>query len=226
MAKKATEKVIELTELPIKKVTVTLVGDTDLILCKKARSFELAEIFKQTHPKGTKMPPELQQPYCLWERLITSIHWLNPIEFHDMDHTLYTEEEWKNYMETNKPVILGKAFKDSMAEAFKSCGFKDATGKNGTDFIRTIVISKVNPISFAQAGYDQHLAVANQLGNPNVICQQNVFSGWRCEIDITYLENVIPLSTLLEVIRATGTFIGVGSRRGEEFGRYHIESVK
>ena len=124
-------------------------------------------------------------------------------------------------------------FADAASGSLATMAFDDVLAlenkveeKNGTDFVRTIVISKVNPISFAQAGYDQHLAVANQPGNPNVISQQNVFSGWRCEIDITYLENVIPLSTLLEVIRATGTFIGVGSRRGEEFGRYHIESVK
>ena len=156
MAKKATEKNIELTSLPIKSVTFTLVGDTDLILCKKARSFERQEIFKQSHPKGTKIPSEYQQPYCLWERLITSIHWLNPIEFHDDNHELYTEEEWRSYMQNNKPCILGKAFKDSMKEAFISCGFKESTGKNGTDYMRTTRISEINPITFADAGYDPY----------------------------------------------------------------------
>ncbi len=219
-------KEIKITGLPIKKVAIALVGDTDLILCKKARSFEREQIFIQSHPKGTKVPAEYQQPYNLWERLITSVHWLNPIEFHDDNHELYTEEEWKRYMETNKPCILGKAFKDSLTETFKSFGFKEATKKNGTDFARTINISNINPISFAEVGYDQHLAVSNAIGNPNVITQQNVFRGWSCTIEIKYLERVLPLDTICELIQASGEFIGIGSRRGEGYGKYHIESIK
>lgn len=226
MTKKVVEKEITITELPIKKVTFTLVGDTDLILCKKARSFERQEIFKQSHPKGTKIPAEYQQPYSLWERLITSIHWLNPIEFHDDNHELYTEEEWKHYMETNKPCIIGKAFKDSMKEAFISCGFKESTGKNGTDYMRTTRISEINPISFVQAGYDQHLAMTSGLSRVNVLTQQNVFNGWTCDITITFLESAIPLSTITELLTAAGTFIGIGSRRGEGYGRYHISSIR
>lgn len=222
----AKTKTIELTSLPIRKVTVSLVGDTDLILCKKPRSFERLEIFKQSHPKGTKIPPEYQQPYNMWERLITSVHWLKPIQFHDEDNELYTEEEWKHYMETNKPCILGKAFKDSMKEAFISCGFKESTGKNGTDYMRTTVISEINPISFADVGYDQHLVMTSGLSRVNVLTQQNVFHGWRCDIEVTFLESAIPLSTICELITAAGTFIGVGSRSGEGYGRYHIEEVK
>lgn len=224
MAKK--EKAITVSELPIQTVTFTLVGDSDLILCKKARSFELLEIFKQSNPKGTKIPPKYQQPYNLWERLITSIHWLNPIEFHDDDNSLYTEEEWKRYMETNSPCILGKAFKDSMMEAFISCGFKDSTGKNGTDFKRTTQISNINPISFVDAGYDQHLAMTSGLSRVNVLTQQNVFKGWTCEITVKFLETAIPLSTITELLVASGAFIGIGSRRGEGYGRYHIADVR
>lgn len=220
------ETKIEVSGLPIRHVTVTLVGDSDLILCKKARSFERLEIFKQSHPKGTKIPPEYQQPYNMWERLITSVHWLNPIEFHDADNELYTEEEWMKYMKENKPCILGKAFKDSMKEAFISCGFKESTGKNGTDLVRTTSFSEIIPVSFAQAGYDQHLAVANVQGRPNVLTQQNVFRGWTCELTITYLESTIPLSTIIELLTAAGAFIGIGSRRGEGYGRYHVEGAR
>lgn len=223
---KVVEKVLETSELPIRTVTVTLVGDTDLILCKKARSFEREEIFKQSHPKGTKIPAEYQQPYNMWERLITSIHWQKPIEFHDDDNSLYTEEEWKKYMAENKPCILGKAFKDSMKETFISCGFKESTGKNGTDYMRTTSISDINPVSFAQAGYDQHLAMTNGMNKTNVLTQQNVFSGWSCDLEITYLETAIPLTTLVELLTAAGIFIGVGSRRGEGYGRYHIGGIR
>lgn len=226
MSKKEATNVISIEELPIKKVAITLAGDSDLILCKKARSFEREEIFKQSHPKGTKIPAEYQQNYCRWEKLITSVHWLKPIEFHDEDNELYTEEEWKKYMMENTPCILGKAFKDSMKEAFISCGFKESTGKNGTDYVRTTSISELNPVTFVEAGWDEHLAMTDGLNKKNVLTVQNVFKEWKCIIELTYLESALPLSTICSLLTAAGAFIGVGARRGEGYGRYHIEDIQ
>lgn len=227
MAKKETNaNTLKIEELPIKKVAITLAGDSDLILRKKSRSFEMEEIFKQSHPKGTKIPAEYQQPYNKWERLITSVHWLNPITFHDDNHELYTEEEWQKYMNENAPCILGKAFKDSMKEAFISCGFKESTGKNGTDYMRTTNISELNPVTFMEAGWDEHLAMTSGLSRVNVLTVQNMFREWRCTIELTYLESALPLATICSLLTAAGAFIGVGARRGEGFGRYHIEDIK
>ena len=39
----------------------------------------------------------------MWEQRITSIHWKNPIEYHDEDISLYTQEEWESYMKDNRP---------------------------------------------------------------------------------------------------------------------------
>lgn len=227
MAKKnETQSTITIAPVKTTRILVTLAGDTDLILCKKARSFEREEMFKQSHPKGTKIPAEYQQPFNMWEKLITSIHWQKPIEFHDDDYSLYTQEEWEKYMRENTPVILGKAFKDSLAEAFKSCGYKDATGKAGTDFARTMKFSQYNPVTFAQAYYDQHLAMTKGLSSVNVLTTQNCFSGWKCELEIEFLPGVFPMETLVDLITTAGKFIGVGSRRKEEYGRYHIESIR
>ena len=99
MAQKKVEVVetaINLEQIKPKTLIVTVNGTSDLILCKKSRSYELAEIYKQSHPKGSKIPQKYQQDYCLWEKLITSIHWQQPITFHDDDNTLYTEEEWSH----------------------------------------------------------------------------------------------------------------------------------
>lgn len=222
---KVNEVKISLSEIKVRKMVVTIVGDSDLILCKKARSYEREEVFKQSHPKGTKIPAEYQQSYNLWEKLITSIHWLNPIEFHDEDYSLYTEEEWKYYMENNAPCILGKAFRDSLKEAFISCGFKDSTGKNGSDLKRTVSFKPITPVRFAQAGYDQHLAQTSGLSRSNVLTQQNVFTGWSCDVEVSYLETAFPKETILEIFNCAGRFIGVGSRRGEGYGQYHISQV-
>lgn len=225
MAKK-TETTITTEAIKTTKLQIVLSADTDLVLCKKARSFEREEMFKQSHPKGTKIPAEYQQPFNMWEKLITSVHWQKPIVFHDDDYSLYTQEEWETYMRENTPVILGKAFKDSLAEAFKSCGYKDATGKAGTDFSRTMKFSQYNPVTFAQAYYDQHLAMTNGQSRVNVLTTQNCFSGWKCTLEIEFIPVVFPVETLIDLINTAGKFIGVGSRRKEEYGRYHVEEVR
>lgn len=206
-------------------LVMRLVGDSDLILCAKARSYEQAEIYKQSHPKGAKIPEKYQQPYNVWEKLITSIHWQNPITFHDDDNKLYTEAEWNEYMKNNHPCILAKAWQESLKEAFISCGFKDSTGKAGSDFRRTISFGQLTPITFARAGYDQHLAQTSGLSRVNVLTQQNVFSGWSCDVEVKYLESAFPKETITELFNTAGNFIGIGARRGEGYGRYHVESV-
>ena len=220
-------KVEKITLNPIRtsNFTVCIEGDSDLILCKKARSFELSEIFKQSHPKGTQMPAELSQPYNVWEKLITSIHWKNPITLHD-DWSLYSEAEWNDYMANNQPLILGKAFQDSLKEAFISCGFKESTGKAGTDFRRTISIASTIAVKFSGVTADEHLAMTNGKDKVNVLTQANIFSGWKCEIPVVSLESAFPKQTIIELFDMAGTFIGIGSRRGEGYGRYHVTEVK
>lgn len=223
---KTKETVITLNPIKTSTFTVCIEGTSDLILCKKARSFELSEIFKQSHPKGTQMPAELSQPYNLWEKLITSIHWQKPITFHDDDWSLYTEEEWNDYMTNNRPLILGKAFQDSLKEAFISCGFKENTGKAGTDFRRTVSIAPTIPIEFGGVVADEHLAMTSGLSRVNVLTQANVFSNWKAEIPITSLESAFPKQTIIELFNMAGTFIGVGARRGEGYGRYEVKEVR
>ena len=80
---------------PLKETTLKLelIGDTDLILHKRSRYYEQAECWKQAHDKGTKMPEIYNQSKNIWEGLVTGIHWEKPIEFHDEDISLYTQEE-------------------------------------------------------------------------------------------------------------------------------------
>ena len=229
MAQKKVEVVetaINLEQIKPKTMIVTVNGTSDLILCKKSRSYEREEVFKQSHPKGTKIPAEFQQPYCLWEKLITSIHWEKPIEFHDSDYTKYTEEEWNRYMTENRPCILANSWIGSFSEAFISCGFKDSTGKAGTDLKRTISFDTLTPISFAQAGYDQHLAQTSGLSRTNVLTQQNVFSGWTADVVIHYLPIAFPKETVLGIMQCAGQFIGIGARRKEGYGRYELAEIK
>lgn len=65
MAKKNEEKVINIEPLKQTVIKAELIGDTDLILNKKCRSYERSEVWKQSHPKGSKMPKVLDQDYNL-----------------------------------------------------------------------------------------------------------------------------------------------------------------
>lgn len=221
------EKEIKLTEAKVETIKCHLVGDEDLVLCAKARSYELPELFKQSHAKGTKLPEKYQQEYNIWEKLITSIHWLHPVTFHDDDWSLYTEDEWRGYMATNKPCILAKAWIESFKEAFISCGFKDSTGKSGADLRRTVNMGqRLTAVDFAEAGYDMHLVPNNTIAHTNVLSVPTVLTGWSCEIEVNFLKTAFPMETIIDLIQTAGKFIGIGSRRGDGYGRYHIESIE
>lgn len=222
-------KAKEIKIAPVEETTlrVTIVGDSDLILNKKSRSYELSEIFKQSNPKGTEMPEVLKQPYCLWEKLLTSVTWEKPIQFHDEDHSLYTEEEWKETIRTNRPCILSHAFHQTFLETFKTFQFKETTGRAGTDLKRSLNLLKpVFPVDFASATYEQKLIPSKAIGNPNVIAQCTHFSNWSCTIEIACPNKVFPFETLLSIIQTTGKYIGIGTQRAEGYGRYHIGNVE
>lgn len=224
---KAKKEVLNLE--PVKKtmVTLTLVGTSDLILNKKARSFERAEIWKQSNPKGEKMPQELDQGYNLWEKLITSIHWRDSIQFHDDDWSKYTEKEWRNYMKNNAPCLHSQAIFGSLYEAFVSFGYKESTGKNGTDIKRGLTLDRpLYPIKFTEAKYVQKLIPNNSKKHTNVLGQYNFFTGWKCDITFYTAEVAFPAKTVIDLIATAGKFCGISTQRKNGFGRYEIDNVQ
>ena len=221
------EKNITMDAIKQTILEVELIGESDLILNKKSRSYELSEVWKQTNPKGAKMPEKLTQDYSLWEHLITSITWDKPITFHDDDYSLYTEEEWRYYMENNAPCILSSAFVGAMGEAFKTFGFKERTGRAGTDFKRAInFLSPKNPITFAEATYEQKLIPNNGINRTNVVGQYNVFSGWRCKVKLACADIVFPEETIIELLATTGKFVGVGTQRKNGYGHWTLGDIE
>lgn len=214
---------------PIKETTMTikLVGDTDLILNGRSRQYVKSEVWKQSHDKGSEMPAIYRQSKNIWEQRITSIHWKNPIEYHDEDISLYTEEEWQKYMSENQPCILPMAF----AKSFRECVitfFKDSTGKNGTDVDRALnMIGSLYPISFSSVRIEDSIVpTSSRNGGSSVVSSVNVFSGWECEISVACPDAVFPAETLVSIINTTGKYIGIGTQRKNGYGRYHVESVK
>ena len=222
----AKAKSISLEPLDENVVKLELVGDTDLILHARSRYYERCEIWKQTHPKGAEPPKQYKQEKNKWEQLITSIHWENPIEFHDEDISLYCEEEWKELIKNNRPCILTSAFVKSFKESFITF-YKDSTGRAGTDFSRGVNISgSIVPVDFATARIEEAIVptMGGGKGAP-VYCGCNVFSGWKTEIVISCPKVVFPLDTLVQIVATSGKYIGIGTQRMNGYGRYHISNA-
>ena len=194
---------------PIKETTfeITIEGDGDLILHGRPRQYSLSEIWRQSNPKGSDMPTQFKQPRNLWEERITAIHWEKPIEFHDEDISLYSEEEWNRYMKENRPCFLPSAFYKSFAEAFITF-FKEGTGKKGTDFRRSINMhGKIYPVNSYRGQFDSNkstcynnstwnLQYFQRMGMYNLIKQcgyristRNSFTGCRCNWKIYWNRN-------------------------------------
>lgn len=213
---------------PLKETTleITLIGDTDLILCARGRYYQQSEIWKQSHDKGSDMPAIFKQGKNIWEQRITSIHWKDPIEYHDDDISLYTEDEWKKYMNENQPCILSMAFAKSFKEAFITF-FKDSTKKNGTDISRALNMAGVMvPITFAGVRWRDSIVPTSGQTRSSVLSTVNIFSGWSCKIIASCANAVFPPETILAVIDSAGKYIGIGTQRTNGFGRYHVESVR
>lgn len=217
-------KVKSFTIEPLKETTLKLelIGDTDLILHKRSRYYEQAECWKQAHDKGTKMPEIYNQSKNIWEGLITSIHWEKPIEFHDEDISLYTQEEWESYMKDNRPCILTQAFKKAFTETFITF-FKDSTGKKGTDIKRSLSIAgSICTVNFESVEVVSNIVPTSGISASPVLCSSNVFHNWRTTIEVSCPDIVFPHETVLQLIETSGKYIGIGTQRANGNGRYHI----
>ena len=229
MVEKKKSGVMEIGKIKETKLIVVLIGDSGLILNKKARSFEREQVFIQTHDDGEEVPDNIstkKRNYNLWEHLITSITWRDPIVFHDDDYYKYTEEEWEDYMQNNAPCILSAAFTGAMAEAFKTFGYKGKTGKAGADLRRAVNFCMPKfPITFEQVGYEQKLVPNTGMDKKNVVAQYNVFHNWKCTVEIACADVVFPEKTIVSLLETTGRYIGVGTQRKNGYGRWHVGEV-
>ena len=219
--------VINMEPLRATELIIHIEGTSPLILRGKARSYEREEVFKQAHPKGTKIPQELDTKlnFNLWEHLITSIHWRDEIEHFD-DYSLYTEEMWRDLMKNNAPCIPMKAFKESFKQVFISFGFKESTKRNGTDLERTLqILDQFTPVRFKEVEVNQHIVKTNSISSSNVLTDCNIFHDWEAELHLSHVDAVFPSETILSIVAHAGEYLGLGARRSEGYGRYHIVSA-
>lgn len=213
MAKKTEVKMIEVPEICPQVATVTIVGDSDLVL-NKMNDVTVRELtgIRTGRAKSTEKPN-------VWEEIITSIHWRDgkPSEF--------SEESLEKTLKENAPCISAFGLKKQLNKAVVRN--KIETYSTAFDANVNIISYKGNgliPIKFTEHFIDE-LLMQPKKGKP-VLQRINRFSGWSATFDISYMENVFSLSGILNIINLAGFGIGIQSGTSSGFGRFHVENVK
>lgn len=211
MAKEKVE-VVEFRPIEPKTVTVTIVGDSDLILNKMndVTTRQLMDARKDKAKDLTK-PNE-------WEAIITAMHW------RDGKPTDFTEEGLQKALLENAPCITAFGLKKSFGEAVT----RNKISTYSTEFRATVNVigekDNLIPITFTEYHLDEKL-MSPKKGAP-VLVKLNRFSGWTATFKVSYLENVYSLDQIMNIINLSGFGLGIGSGRSSDYGRYHIESIK
>lgn len=208
---------IELMDLKgaTKHARIFIEGDTDLVLNKmNARN---TRVLIAEDRKGV-----LKQKPNVWEDIITSIHWRDPLNVADT-YTECNEEMMLRLLKENAPCITAFGLKKS---------FGDAVVRNNIDTYKTKFDVSLNiqgnmgkiPIEFAQWAIDERL-MSPKKGAP-VTVRLNHFSGWKANFIIDYAEHVYSISEIVNIINLAGFGIGIGSGRSSGYGRYHVVKVE
>lgn len=218
MPRKATVKEAVVYGDLIKTAVITIAGTGDLVLNKMNDSTvrELtAEDRKAQHIW------ELQNANK-WERIITSIHWRDPLPTNDTNADC-SEEMMMELLASNAPCIPKFGFNKSWGQAVVRFGID----KYSTKFDPAVDIAATHglvPITFGEWHLETKL-MAPKRGAP-VTQMFNHFSNWGAEITLNYTDDVYSLNEILTVISKAGMGLGIGSGRTSGYGRYKIVDVK
>lgn len=212
----ATEKIIEIQPINVTRVSITIEGDTDVVLNQmNARTIrELTDARKDK--KQQRQVPNI------WEDIITAVHWRDgyPVK----DTYLELEEHHLHEMLTeNAPCITAFGLKKSFNQAV----VRNELDKYSTKFdnaINIIAPGGLVPITFVEHYVDEKL-MSPKKGAP-VLSRTNRFTGWRATFDITCMETVYSVQSVVNVINMAGFGLGIGSGRSSGYGRYHVIDVK
>lgn len=208
---KKKEDKIDLMPLGNKYITVTIEGDSDLVLNKMSDP-EARELIDKRKDKAKS---NIKRNY--WEEIITKIHWRDgkPAEF--------TEESFVDCLTNNAPCITNFGLKKSFMQAV----VRNEIDKYSTKFDATVNLfgkRGLTPIRFASHRIEEML-MSPKKGSP-ILTRLNIFSGWSADIKVSFMETAYSAEQIVNIINLAGFGIGTGSSKPSGFGRYHVSSVK
>lgn len=210
------EKVIELQDIKsiTKSAQIYIEGDGDLILNKiNARNTRM--LIAEDRKKIREVPN-------IWEDVITSIHWRDPLPCKDT-YNECNEEMMKELLQSNSPCISAFGLK----KTFNQAVVRNEIDKYSTKFdnaLNIVADGGIIPITFTEWSLEERL-MSPVKGAP-VVVHLNHFSGWSANFKINYTEHVYSLEQIVNIINLGGFGIGIGSGRSSGFGRFHVVDVK
>lgn len=209
------EKTIEVKPITINTATITIEGDSDLILNKMdAPTVRLLTDIRKDKSKTMTKPNQ-------WEEIMTKIHWRDPI---DLKPEEYTEKALEDALKNNAPCLSAFGLKKSFGQAV----VRNDIDKYATKFdacMNIIAANNLVPIRFTEHYVDEKL-MSPKRGAP-VLSRQNRFCGWSADITVQYVDNgAFSLEQIIQVINLSGFSMGIGSGRTSGYGRYHVTGVK
>jgi hypothetical protein len=206
------ENTIDIRPVTTETVTITLKGETPLILNKMSDpTVRLLTDQRKNKSKKVEEPNE-------WEEIITSIHWKDKLP----KDIVYNEETYNELLKTNQPCITAYGLKESWKQAV----VRNEIDKYSTKFSSAVTMlgDGLFPVRFTEAFVDEKL-MSPKKGSP-VLVRLNRFTGWEADVKFSYIVGgACSLEQILQVIALAGFGLGIGSSRNVGYGRYSIDKA-
>lgn len=206
---------IELTPLSekFKHMIVHIEGDGDLVLNKmNARTMRM--LLAEDRKKIKEVPN-------VWEDVITSLHWRDPLPMDDT-YIESNEEMMHKLLSENAPCITTFGLAKSFGQTVVRVGIDHYSTKFDAN-VKVIANNGLVPIKFAGWKLEERL-MTPQKGSP-VVARLNHFSCWNADINISFMEHMFSRDQIIDVVNISGFSMGIGSGRTSGYGRYHVTGV-
>jgi len=208
-ALKKTEEVVNLKELKVEPLTLTVKGDSPLVVHNWDEKIRRQMLGKQTGEAPALR--ELKNPIA---DVINSIYWIDgkPKEM--------TEEAFYNAIKKGARFgFPAKAFKAAAVDA----GYRSKINKNKVDMYAAFHIKGELVEIFGKPEPDEAM-VRLQTGVPDVRFRA-VFKEWKAVLNMTYCPDMVSLEQLVNLFNLGGYCVSVGEdrvERGGENGMFHV----
>lgn len=210
MAKKQVDVAVEIPQLEIKQVQITIKGDTPLIV--KAFSQKAKEEIAETQQKKAKKE---KQGENIWQTFMDSLHWITP------KPEEYSEEAFE------------EAMKNGAKFGFPATGIKQCIASGA--YRKKLVKDKVTMYSsfhildeLCEIKGDLSMSedyARNPMSGGAVVCIRPKFTNWSITFTMQY-DNTYSLEQLVNFINMGGFGCGIGCWRVEKggmYGMFHVE---
>lgn len=208
------EEIIELKTIEKKATTITIVGDTPLLMRKFSEKAKQQLLDLQT--KKAKATKTAREP---WADMIDGLNWLTPMP------------EDKTEQGFNKAINEGARFgfpSVGLKQAAISAAYRAGLSKNKVELQGLFHIDdefiEIKGIPEMRQDY-----VKIPKTGAADLAFRGEFKQWESTFTITYIDGIYSLEQILNFINLGGFTVGIGEWRPEKggnFGRFHIKSSK